>query len=290
MGQNPVVRRLAGAGLTVSLVVAGASACNADDGKGDRAGATAAATATDVTRPGPATGSAPSPTPTPTVAAFGAAGYRSLTPGMAKEAALATGGLEPAPVSLLDGCTDFAYRGGPAPDAARMAGEAAAEAKAKELNDKADASRKPPASGRSLPPNASAQEAAAAAAGSAASAKQSAADAKAMADSAMATAQLMVAREARDKAFLTVGRVSFGAAGLRELVAPAEARTAEGIGAGSTVEALQQAYGDKGLNLAKNGKYQLPADPDRPGWQLEFTVDGDKVGGLALVNRAVKCV
>ncbi|MFD4905363.1 hypothetical protein [Kitasatospora purpeofusca] len=168
MGQNPVVRRLAGAGLTVSQVVAGASACGADDGKGDRAGA--------------------------------------------------------------------------------------------------------------------------AAAGSAASAKQSAADAKAMADSAMATAQLMVAREARDKAFLTVGRVSFGAAGLRELVAPAEARTAEGIGAGSTVEALKQAYGDKGLALAKNGKYQFAADADGPGWQLEFTVDGDKVSGVALVNRTVKCV
>ncbi|MBD0691537.1 hypothetical protein BG452_35160 [Streptomyces sp. CBMA123] len=209
---------------------------------------------------------------------------------MAKDAGLATGALEAAPVSLLDGCTDFVYQGGPAPDKTRMDAEAATEARYKDLNAKADAAAgKAPAPAGTLPPGASAKDAAAAAAGSAAGAKDSAATAKLMADATQSIADMWVAREARDKAFLATGRVSFAATGLRELVAPAEAKTAEGIGAGSTLDDLQQAYGAKGLQLAKSGKYELPVEGQQ-GWKWEFTVDGGKVAGMAVANRDIKCV
>lgn len=218
---------------------------------------------------------------------FGAAGYRGLVPGMAKDAALTSGALESAAVSLLDGCTDFAYKGGPAPDAARMTAETAAEAASKELNAKADALEKSSAA-ETLPPNASAKEAAEFAARAANSASNSAASAKLIADATLALAQLMAAREARDAAFVTAGRVSFGVDGLRELVAPAAARTAEGVGAGSTVDALKQAYGAKGLVQGKGGTFQLPVE-GRPGWQYEFTVKDEKVVTVALANRTMKC-
>ncbi|KJS54775.1 hypothetical protein VM98_17240 [Streptomyces rubellomurinus subsp. indigoferus] len=212
-----------------------------------------------------------------------------MKPGVTKDAALAGGALEAAPVSLLDGCTDFAYKGGPAPDKTRMDAEAATEARYKDLNAKADAAAgKAPAPAGTLPPGASAKDAAAAAANSADAAQQSAASAKLMADAAQSSVDMLLAREARDKAFLTAGRASFAASGLRELVAPAEARTAEGIGAGSTLDALQQAYGAKGLQKNKAGAYELPVDGQQ-GWQYEFTVDGAKVTGMALVNRTVKC-
>ncbi|WP_224285392.1 hypothetical protein, partial [Streptomyces sp. LS1784] len=135
----------------------------------------------------------------------------------------------------------------------------------------------------------SAKDAAAAAAGSAAAAQDSAAAAKAIADSTQALVDVMVARETKEKAYLSTGRVSFAAGGLRELVAPAEARTAEGLGAGSTLEALQQAYGAKGLQPAKSGKYVFPVEGQQ-GWQYEFTVDAGKVTGMAVVNRDLKCV
>ncbi|MEU9042677.1 MULTISPECIES: hypothetical protein [unclassified Kitasatospora] len=281
MGKNRASVRATGVGISVALLVAGAAACSSDDKK-DTAKAGAAA---------PAQPGAPSAAPTTKgPEAFAAAGYRGLKPGMAKDAGLATGALEAAPVSLLDGCTDFVYKGGPAPDQARMTAEAATEARYKDLNTKADAATgKTPAPAGTLPPNASAKDAAAAAAGSAAAAKDSAATAKLMADATQAIVDLMVARETKEKAYLATGRVSFAAAGLRELVAPAEAKTAEGIGAGATLEALQQAYGAKGLQLAKSGKYVFPVEGQQ-GWQYEFTMDGDKVAGMAVVNRDLKCV
>ncbi|MFJ8625632.1 hypothetical protein ACIRD3_22660 [Kitasatospora sp. NPDC093550] len=278
MGKNRASIRAVGVGISVALLVAGAAACTSDDKK-------------DTAKAGAATAGAPSAAPTTKgPEAFTAAGYRGLKPGMAKDAGLATGALETAPVSLLDGCTDFVYKGGPAPDQARMTAEAATEARYKDLNAKADAAAgKTPAPAGTLPPNASAKDAAAAAAGSAAAAQNSAATAKLMADATQSIVDLMVARETKEKAYLATGRVSFAAAGLRELVAPAEARTAEGIGAGATLEALQQAYGAKGLQLAKSGKYVFPVEGQQ-GWQYEFTVDGGKVAGMAVVNRDLKCV
>ncbi|MEV7599370.1 hypothetical protein AB0O91_18515 [Kitasatospora sp. NPDC089797] len=278
MGKNRGRIRAVGVGVSVVLLVAGAAACGNDDTKDTaKAGSTASAA--------PASAAPTSKAPE----AFAAVGYRGLKPGMAKEAGLATGALEAAPVSLLDGCTDFVYRGGPAPDKARMDAEAATEARYKDLNAKADAaSGKAPAPAGTLPPNASAKDAAAAAAGSAAGAKDSAAGAKLMADATQSIVDMWTAREARDKAFLATGRASFAATGLRELVAPADARTAEGIGAGSTLDALQQAYGAKGLQLAKSGKYELPVEGQQ-GWKWEFTVDGGKVTGMAVADRDITC-
>ncbi|MFF4816773.1 hypothetical protein ACFY2K_19500 [Kitasatospora sp. NPDC001309] len=276
MGKNRGPIRAVGAAVSVVLLVAGAAACGNDDKK-DTAKADSTATASAAP-----TSKAPE--------AFSAAGYRGLKPGTAKDAGLATGVLEAAPVSLLDGCTDFVYKGGPAPDKTRMDAEAATEARYKDLNAQADAARgTAPAPAGTLPPGASAKDAAAAAAGSAAAAKDSAATAKLMADATKSIADMWVAREAKDKAFLATGRVSFAATGLRELVAPAEARTAEGIGAGATLDALQQAYGAKGLQLAKSGKYELPVEGQQ-GWKYEFTVDGGKVVGMAVANRDIKCV
>ncbi|MFI9361795.1 hypothetical protein ACIG5E_12155 [Kitasatospora sp. NPDC053057] len=278
MGKSRGSVRAVGVGISVVLLVAGAAACG-DDKKDAKAGTTAAAAGTPSAAP---TSKGPE--------AFSAAGYRGLKPGMAKDAGLATGALEAAPVSLLDGCTDFVYKGGPAPDKTRMDAEAATEARYKDLNAKADAAQgKAPAPAGTLPPGASAKDVAAAAAGSAAAAKDSAATAKLMADATQSIADMWVAREAKDKAFLSTGRVSFAASGLRELVAPAEAKTAEGIGAGSTVDDLQRVYGGKGLLEAKNGKYLLPVEGQQ-GWDYEFTVDGAKVAGMAVVNRDIKCV
>nr|BFD91510.1 hypothetical protein KitaXyl93_28700 [Kitasatospora sp. Xyl93] len=277
MGENRASVRAVGVGISVVLLVVGAAACSSDDKK-DTAKAAPAAT-----------GAAATATATKGPEAFAAAGYRGLKPGMAKDAGLATGALESSPVSLLDGCTDFVYKGGPAPDQARMAAEAATEARYKDLNAQADAaSGKAPAPGGTLPPNASAKDAAAAAAGSAAAAADSAASAKLIADATQALVAMRFAQEAKDQAYLATGRVSFAATGLRELAAPADARTAEGIGAGSTVEALQQAYGAKGLQLDKRGRYVMPAEGQQ-GWQYEFTVDGGKVTGMAAVNRDIKC-
>ncbi|WP_406199016.1 hypothetical protein OH807_15855 [Kitasatospora sp. NBC_01560] len=283
MGKTRTTRTAAVA-LTVALMATGAAACTSDATSSDtgKAGATAPGTAAPGTA-APAATTAASKAPE----VFGAAGYRGLTPGMAKEAALATGALEAAPVSLLEGCTDFAYKGGPAPDAARMAAEAATDAKYKDLNAKADAAKqgsKP----ETLRPGASAKEAAEFAARQSAGAAGAAADAKLMADASMARVELLTAREAKEKAFLAAGRVSFGAAGLRELVGPAGARTAEGVGAGSAVADLQKAYAGKGIELARTGRYEVPAE-GRPGWFYEFTVDGQQVSGVALVDHTTKC-
>ncbi|MFI6156669.1 hypothetical protein ACIBCA_28765 [Kitasatospora sp. NPDC051170] len=272
MRKNRGSVRVVGASMMVALVVAGAGACSSDKKKDDAAPAAASAAATSK---GPE--------------AFSAAGYRGLKPGITKDAALAGGTLETAPVSLLDGCTDFSYKGGPAPDKVRMDAEAATEAKFKDLNGKADAAAaKQPGAVPTLPPNASAADSANIAAQAAGSAQNSAADAKLMADAAQSSVDMLTARETRNKAFATSGRVSFATSGLRELVAPADARTAEGIGVGSTADAVQAAYGSKGLVKDKYGSFTLPVE-GQPGWTYEFTVTDAKVTGLTLANRTLKC-
>ncbi|GHH27562.1 hypothetical protein GCM10017790_56950 [Amycolatopsis oliviviridis] len=208
---------------------------------------------------------------------FGPAGYRGLTLGMAKDAALAGGKLAPAPTSNLDGCADFSYVGGPAPDPARMKAEADAEAKAKDLNKKADELEADP----EPKPGASAEE-------SARSAEKSAKDTRLFADAALASAELAGKREERDKAFVAAGGASFGKEGLRELAAPSDAKTAEGIGAGSSLAELKAAYDAKGMKAGDNGRFQVPVD-GKPDWIYEFTVNGEKVGSVSMINPKSKC-
>ncbi|WP_406631461.1 hypothetical protein [Amycolatopsis sp. WGS_07] len=209
---------------------------------------------------------------------FGAAGYRGIAPGMAKEAALATGKLANAPVSVLDGCTVLSWQGGPAPDQAKLAAEAEAERKAVDLNSKADAADQ-----------AAKQSTGGSAADSAKAAAKDAEAAQLAADAAMASADLAGKREERDKAFAAAGGASFGKNGLHELGAPPGAKTAEGIGAGSSLADLHKAYDARGLKAGKAGRFELPI-AEKPGWSFEFTPTADgAVGGVAIVDTATKC-
>ncbi|MBE1573270.1 hypothetical protein ACFORH_13070 [Amycolatopsis roodepoortensis] len=244
-------RRLTGVVLVATVVVIGGVACSS--------------------------GSSPDAAAPATPEVFGPAGYRGLTLGMAKDAALAGGKLATAPTSTLDGCADFSYTGGPAPDPVRMKAEADAETKAKELNKKADELQADP----EPKPGASAEE-------SAKAAEKSAADTRLFADAAQASADLAGKREERDKAFVAAGGASFGKDGLRELAAPPGAKTAEGVGAGSSPAELKAAYDAKGLKAGDNGRFQMPVD-GKPGWVFEFTVNGDKVGSVSMIDPKAKC-
>ncbi|MFK0247315.1 hypothetical protein ACIQUM_21695 [Amycolatopsis azurea] len=250
--------RRTGVALTAAAVLIGGVACSSSPGSAGSPGAA------DAGKP-----AAPE--------TFGPAGYRGLTPGMAKDAALAGGKLASAPTSTLDGCTDFSYTGGPAPDPARMKAEADVEAKAKDLNKQADELEADP----EPKPGASAEE-------SAKSAEKSAKDAQLFADAALASADLAGKREERDKAFVAAGGASFGKDGLRELAAPSEAKTAEGVGAGSSLAELKTAYDAKGMKAGGNGRFQVPLD-GKPDWVFEFTVNGDKVGSVSMINPKSKC-
>ncbi|GAB3358223.1 hypothetical protein [Amycolatopsis echigonensis] len=224
------------------------------------------------------TAAAPAATSAAPAEVFGAAGYRGIAPGMAKEAALATGKLATAPVSVLDGCTDLSWQGGAAPDPARLAAEAEAQRKADDLNAKADAADQ----AAKRPSGKSAAELAQAAA-------QDAEAAQLAADAAQASVGLAGKREERDKAFAAAGGASFGKNGLHELGAPPGAKTAEGIGAGSSLADLHKAYDARGLKPGAAGRFELPI-AEKPGWRFEFApaADGSTVGGVSIVETA-KC-
>ncbi|MET8625348.1 hypothetical protein ABZW30_16620 [Kitasatospora sp. NPDC004669] len=272
MGEKRGPVRVLGAGIMVALVVAGAAAC---EGGGRSADAAAAASSAASTPPEP----------------FGMGGYRGLKLSMTKDEALASGALEAAPVSLLNGCTDFAYKGGPAPDPVRMAAEADARAKSDKVTAKLDEIKAKTKTRETLPPGASLKQMQEYNSHEAERLKEQAADMKELSELSKDAEALTTARKNRDLAFLATGRVGFGTEGLRELVAPAGARTADGIGAGSTEDELKQAYDAKGLKSAKDGTYELEAEGGHggQGWFYEFTMDGGKVSGLALVKHGTYC-
>jgi hypothetical protein len=208
---------------------------------------------------------------TPAAKVFGPQGFGKLSLGMTTEAALATGELAPAPTSQLDGCADYSFAGGPAPDPARMAAEAEAEKKAAEakrvsaeVNAKAD---------EPLPANAGAKE-------YAESAARFADGANAIAASAEAAEAVTAKRDARTVAFGASGGASFGKSGLVSLAAPVGVKTAEGIGRESTMDELKAAYGTRGL-AEENGSFTLPV-AEKPGWVYRFTAVGGKVASLVL--------
>ncbi|WP_051755522.1 hypothetical protein [Kitasatospora purpeofusca] len=282
-GRAGRVGRLTGAALAAALLAGGAAACGSNGAGADGAGAVAGRAGAPPTA---------SPTPSATPEPFSAlVGYRGLKPGMTKDVALATGALEAAPVSLLNGCTDFAYRSGPAPDPVRMAAEEALQAKYVQANARNEAARKETEVFPAPPASYSAKDVKSFTDRMAAFQEKSKARQEAHEQLMKVFDELKAAREARDLAFLTTGRAGFGLEGLRELVAPAGARTAEGIGAGSTVAELKAAYEVQGLQLGKDGKYTLWAGIGQveQGWRYEFTVDAERVTGLALANRDTYC-
>ncbi|MBB1158183.1 hypothetical protein H4281_33990 [Amycolatopsis sp. DR6-1] len=197
---------------------------------------------------------------------------------MAKEAALATGKLANAPVSMLDGCTVLSWQGGPAPDQARLAAEAEAQRKADDLYAKSDAAD-----------HDAKQNTGRSAAELAKAAAKDAEAAQLAADSAQASVALAGKREERDKAFAAAGGASFGKNGLHELGAPPDAKTAEGIGVGSSLADLHKAYDARGLKLGEAGRFELPI-AEKPGWRFEFTPAANgTVGGVAISDGVLKC-
>ncbi|MEV6212392.1 hypothetical protein [Kitasatospora sp. NPDC051914] len=209
---------------------------------------------------------------------FGPKGYRGLGPGTTKDAALGSGALQSAPMSALTGCTVFAYHDGPAPDPAVIAAEKAATTRTKEAGDKADKA-KADADAKRAGAGASAQE-------YAEDAKRSAEVAQLLADSTTAIADETKLLVAREKAFEAVGGAKFGTTGqLKQLVAPPKARTAEGLGTGSTEDDLKKAHP---AVKAIEGGYTLPVDGAQD-WELVFAVDGGKVTAMSLFNTAAKC-
>ncbi|MEK2494880.1 hypothetical protein WN990_35590 [Kitasatospora purpeofusca] len=283
VGRAGLVGRLTGAALAAALLAGAATACGSNGAGADGAAAGRAGA--------PSTAS---PTPSATPEPFSALGYRGLKPGMTKDVALATGALETAPVSLVNGCTDFAYRGGPAPDPVRMAAEEALQAKYVQANARNEAARKETEVFPAPPASYSAKDVKSYTDRMTAFQEKSKARQETHEQLMKVFDEMKAAREARDLAFLTTGRAGFGLEGLRELVAPAGARTAEGIGAGSTVAELKAAYDTQGLQPGKDGKdgkYTMWAGIGQveQGWRYEFTVDADRVTGLALVNRDTYC-
>ncbi|MFD9127748.1 hypothetical protein [Kitasatospora sp. NPDC059571] len=243
--------RLFSAALAVAVLVAGATGCS---GSGDGKGSAAAQ-----------------------AEVFGPKGYRGIAPGTAKDAALAGGALQSTPFSALEGCAFYTYHDGPAPDPAAIAAETAAVAKTKDTKAKADKAQAD-ADAHRAGPGASARE-------YAEDAKRSADSAKLLADSATAIADELKLQATRDKAFESVGGAKFGTGGLKQLIAPPKARTAEGIGAGSTEQDLKKAYAKV---EAVDGGFRLPID-GAAGWELFFAVDGGKVTAMSLFSTAVKC-
>ncbi|GAA4859574.1 hypothetical protein [Kitasatospora terrestris] len=211
---------------------------------------------------------------------FGPKGYRGLGPGTTKDTALAGGALQSTPLSALSGCTLYGYHDGPAADPAVIAAEAAATTKVKDTGAAADKAQADAAAAGQPGAGASAREYADAAA-------RSAQVAKLLSDSTAAIAEETTLLAARDKSFEAVGGAKFGTTGhLKQLIAPPKARTAEGIGTGSTVDDLKKAYPKA---EAVEGGWSLPLD-GTPGWELFFATDTAKVTAVSLFGTEEKCL
>lgn len=209
---------------------------------------------------------------------FGPAGYGKLTLGMTADAALAAGELAKDATSHLDGCADYSFTGGPAPDSARMAAEEAAQQVVADKNKAADEANAE-ADAKRPGPNAGAKE-------YADSAKRMADATKLIADSAEASIAVAGKREARDKAMGASGGVSIGKSGLVTLAAPAGAKTPEGVAQGSTVDELKKAFGARVTE--KDGEFSAPI-PEKDGFVYRFLTDGAKVTAVFITTPKINC-
>jgi hypothetical protein len=197
-----------------------------------------------------ATGDSPAAAPesarTPAANYFGLDGYGKLTLAMTEQEALATGDLQPTPVSTVLGKNVYSFVGGPKPDAKRMA----ADEKIEKDVVKADKG------------------------GFGDSAEGSALAAKAYAKSAERIADRLIA-------FLGAGGASFSGGKLDTIAAPATAVTEAGVKRGSTVAEVKAAYQGKGLKEEGKYGYTVPV-PGNAGWTLLLEVDGGKVAYMSL--------
>ncbi|WP_215546612.1 hypothetical protein [Amycolatopsis sp. CA-230715] len=210
---------------------------------------------------------------------FGFDGFGKLKPGMSKDEAVATGELGPSPVSVVTGCEDYSFAGGPLPDPAEIAKDAELEKSYQDARAKSDALNK----------------AADAGPGKNAGAKQFAESAQRYADSAAAIAEVTKISEqqsnrsaARIERSNAAGGVSFGGGVLRLLSAPPGITTPEGIGRESTVDQLLAAYQPKGLKLESEGRYEM-AVPGHPGWVADFDTKAGKVTNFLVRSTEIRC-
>ncbi|WP_051799552.1 hypothetical protein [Catenuloplanes japonicus] len=177
---------------------------------------------------------------------FGPDGFGHLTVDIAEEDALATGDLQPDPISTVQNRTVYSFTGGPAPDPAKMAEDLKLEDEVAKADNHTSTSAEANANAAQL-----------------------------YADSARRTLERM-------NAFLDAGGAAFRRGSLDTLAAPKDAATAEGIKRGSKRADLLAAYENRGLARASDGSYRMPAGR---GWTITFDMDGDTVKFMSLTKK-----
>ncbi|WP_146174831.1 hypothetical protein [Umezawaea tangerina] len=244
---------------------------------GRLAGLTAVAAVLATTACMPATDGGP-----PATRVFGAEGWGPLTPGMSKQEALATGELSPEPLAVIAGCDYYSFTNGPTPDPAALAADQA--------NDTAyrDAVRRVEDLTTRIGPSPAPD----------APAADQLSWASRSADAALAvSAAAVMASSTTDRIAQLVGPtnptgvVSFGQGKLRLIGAPKTARTADGIGQGSSLTDLRKTYLGRGLGLTSPGRYEMPAH-GQAGWMLDFDFNPttNEVTFVQLRDTNAKCL
>ena len=241
---------------------------------GRLAGLTAVAAVLAVTACSPATNGEP-----PVVKAFGAQGWGALKPGMAKQDALATGEVGREPLAVLGACDFYSLAGGPGPDPVWVAADQAyADAHRAAVNRVDELVGKV---GPLPAPEASEND-------QVAWAFRSADAARAVSDVAIAASALAEREVQLAGPSSPAGIVSFRDGRLRLIGAPRTARTADGIGAGSTVDDLRRTYLGRSLGLTFPGRYEMPAR-GRAGWVIDFDYVGSEVVFVQLRDTTATC-
>jgi hypothetical protein len=177
---------------------------------------------------------------------FGPDGFGKLKITMSESEALATGDLQPEPVSTVLGKNVYSFTGGPKPDPSRMA----ADDKIEKNVVKADEG------------------------GFGDSAQGDADAAEAYAKSAQRISERLIA-------YMEAGGASFTDGKLVSIAAPESAATDAGIKRGSKLADLKAAYQDKGLRELDENFYELPVE-GHTGWSMRFEVEDGVVLYMSL--------